>query len=286
MHPPPGQAWNVVINRSDALSNRRVKKLTGLAICHRVEPPEYARLLKQEGERFIAVSTDADPDIPIPSCPGWKLADLITHVGGLYRWAEAHVRLLSPRRIAGKELELDLPEDRAGYPDWLRAGLQRLIDATAVADPDAELWAWGADKRARFWPRRMLFETVIHRIDAELALSHYPDVAPDIACDGIDEFLDNLPHAAYFAPKVDELRGSGEVVRLSSTDRDTVWTIHLEGDGFCWDHEAGADPDVTVAASASELLMFVYGRREARSPSIAITGNETVLTRWVQNSAI
>jgi uncharacterized protein (TIGR03083 family) len=276
----------VVINRSDALSNRGVEKLTGLAICHRAEPPEYARLLKQEGERFIAVSTEADPHVPIPSCPGWKLADLIKHVGGLHRWAEAHVRLLSPRRIAGKDLELDVPEDRAGYPDWLRAGLQRLIDATTIADPDAELWAWGADKRARFWPRRMLFETVIHTIDAELALSHHPDVAPEVACDGIDEFLDNLPHAVYFAPKVDELRGSGEVVRLSSTDRDTVWTIQLEGDGFRWDHEAGTDPDVTVAASASELLMFVYGRREARSPSIAITGSETVLTRWVQNSAI
>lgn len=260
--------------------------LTSLATCHRAEPSRYGDLLKEECDKFIAVTTQADPETPIPACPGWTMSDLIDHVGGLHRWAEAHVRLLSLRRISGKELQLDMPEERRAYPDWLRAGLQRLIDTSLAADPDAEVWAWGADKHARFWPRRMLFETVIHRVDAELALEIPPHVQTSVALDGIDEFLDNLPHAAYFAPKVAELRGSGERVALSPNDSDTIWTIQLAEDGFHWDHSIFHPPDVSVTAMASELLLFVYGRRDTTSSSIAIKGDNSLLARWVENSAI
>jgi uncharacterized protein (TIGR03083 family) len=260
--------------------------LTTLATCHQVEPSRYGHLLKEEGEKFIAVTTQADPETPIPTCPGWMMSDLLDHVGGLHRWAEAHVRLLSPRRITGKELQPDTPEDRRGYPDWLRAGLQRLIDTCLAADPGAEVWAWGADKHARFWPRRMLFETVIHRVDAELALDIHPDVPTSVALDGIDEFLDNLPHAVYFAPKVADLRGSGERLALSPNDADTRWTIHLTEDRFHWDHSTLHHPDVNVTAMASELLLFVYGRRDIANPSIAMRGDDSLLARWVENSAI
>lgn len=260
--------------------------VTTFATCHQVELSSYGHLLQDEGERFIALTTRAAPETPIPTCPGWTMSDLIDHVGGLHRWAETHVRLLSPRRISGKEVQLDTPEDREGYPDWLRAGLQRLIGTTLAADPDADVWGWGADKHARFWPRRMLFETVIHRADAELALDIYPHVSASVAIDGIDEFLDNLPHAVFFAPKVAELSGSGESVALCANDSDTKWTIHLGEDGFHWDHNAPHHPDASVTATASELLLFVYGRRGTASPSIAVRGDDSLLARWVENSSI
>jgi uncharacterized protein (TIGR03083 family) len=260
--------------------------VTTLATCHQVEPSRYAHLLEEECERFIAVTTPADPKTPIPTCPGWTMSDLIDHVGGLHRWAEAHIRLLSPRRISGKELQLGTPEDRGAYPDWLRAGLRRLVDSCLAGDPDSEVWAWGADKHARFWPRRMLFETAIHRVDAELALDIPPHVTTSVALDGIDEFLDNLPHAAYFAPKVAELRGAGERLSLTPNDSDTTWTIQMAEDGFHWDHTSHDHSDVSVTASASELLLFVYGRRDPASSTIAVRGDDSLLARWVESSAI
>jgi uncharacterized protein (TIGR03083 family) len=260
--------------------------VTTAATCHRAPTARYAELLEQEGEKFIAVTTQADPETPLPTCPGWTMSDLIDHVGGLHRWAEAHVRLLSSRRIRGKEIQLDTPEERGGYPDWLRAGLTRLIDTALAADPAAEVWAWGADKHARFWPRRMLFESVIHRVDAEMALDVDPLVAAEIALDGIDEFLDNLPHAAYFAPKVTELRGSGERVGFDAVDADVTWTIQLEDAGFHWNHERVDGRDVTVRATASDLVLFVYGRWSTTRPAISIKGDDALVARWVESSAI
>ena len=102
-----------------------------------------------------------------------------------------------------------------------RLGTRRvdmLIATLEVNDPDKDLWAWGSDKKARFWGRRMLFETTIHRADIELALGRDPTVETATALDGIDEFLDNLPHASYFAPDVNKLRNDGVVLRLRAGD--------------------------------------------------------------------
>jgi hypothetical protein len=46
------------------------------------------------------------------------------------------------------------------------------------------------DQTVGFWIRRMAQETVVHRVDAELAAEVAPGAIPDdIALDGIDEFL-------------------------------------------------------------------------------------------------
>ena len=60
------------------------------------------------------------------------------------------------------------------------------------ADPGSSMWAWGADQHARFWSRRQLHETLVHRCDLELAQSGRPSVPAHLAADTIDEFLDNL----------------------------------------------------------------------------------------------
>ncbi|SCK59943.1 TIGR03083 family protein [Streptomyces sp. SceaMP-e96] len=73
-------------------------------------------------------------------------------------------------------------------------------DAFAATDPDAPMWAWGVDQHARFWMRRMLFETLVHRTDAERAVGRRPVIDPALATDGVDEFLANLPFATSFAP--------------------------------------------------------------------------------------
>ena len=35
---------------------------------------------------------DADLTVPVPSCPGWNVGQLLRHLGGAQRWAEATVR--------------------------------------------------------------------------------------------------------------------------------------------------------------------------------------------------
>ena len=65
---------------------------------------------------------------------------------------------------------------------------------------------------------------------------------PPVAVDGIDEFLVNLPFAAFFAPKVANLRGPDRTIRFRATDGDDDWLVRLRPDGFGLDT---ADPTRT-----------------------------------------
>lgn len=251
------------------------------AECHRTDVPTYCDLLENETKRFAALVEGVDLDLAIPPTPGWSMKDLIEHVGGLHRWSSAHVKTLSQTRIRGRDIELNLPPDPSGYPEWLRSGIATANEIFRSADPDAPVWGWGSDNHARFWPRRMLFETTIHRVDAEFALGISPEVEAPVAVDGVDEFLDNLPHASYFAPRVDELRGAGERLRFKSTDAGVEWTITFQPDRCDWDHAANG-ADATIEGTASDILLYVYGRP---SPAKA-TGDDAVITKWRENSAI
>lgn len=254
------------------------------ATCHRLTVPAYCDLLEEELERFVRAA-GTEPNVSVPSCPGWTVRDVVEHVGGLHRWAEAHVRLSSTRRIRAKELELDTPSEPSGWETWLREGIGSLVATLRTSDPDATVWTWGSDKHARFWGRRMLFETNIHRADLELAAGLVPHFDQAVGVDGIDEFLDNLPHAAYFAPRVKELRGVGERISLRASDIDLSWNIGLLPDGFSWQHD-GDGADVRVRATASDLLLFVYGRKAPEDGGLEATGQVDVLERWRINSSI
>jgi uncharacterized protein (TIGR03083 family) len=231
-----------------------------------------------------------DPETPVPSCPDWTVAALVRHVGTVHRWAGQMVRDRSTERLDTRTLDLGLPDDPRDYADWLAAGAAPLVAAFAASDPDAAMWAWGADQHARFWPRRMLHETTVHRVDAELAAGNNPAVDAATAADGIDELLENLPSAGYFRPRVAELRGRGESISLRGTDSDDRWLIRLEPERFDWERgggdATGADATVAVAAATGDLLLLMYGRRAMRDDHFELVGDAQVLERWLECSAL
>jgi uncharacterized protein (TIGR03083 family) len=182
-------------------------------------------------------------------------------VGTLYYWSSAHVATGARARLTPRSLDLHRPEDGA-TPEWLGGAIAPMMDIFRTCDPDASVWGWGADRHARFWPRRMLFETVVHRADASFALGVDPDVDAIVAADGFDELLSNLPHAAYFAPGIADLRGDGERLAFRAADLDIAWSIRLLAAGYAWDWSDG-EADVAVSGRASDLLLLLYRRRAA-----------------------
>jgi uncharacterized protein (TIGR03083 family) len=251
------------------------------ATCHRKTHDEYCQELRAPVGGLVEIAAQADPDAPVPSCPGWSMRQLLEHIGGVNRWATELVRRVTPERIRASTMDLKTPADPSGLAEWLDEGGQEMVEVFAAADPEQPMWAWGSDKFVRFWPRRMLHETTIHLADARLASDQTAIVAPDVATDGIDEFLDNLPHAEYFAPGVAELRGDKERILFAS--RGLGWRITFVSDGFEWEHSLD-DADVRVEGPVGQLYLMVWGRLSAEA--LRVDGDEDLLARWVKHSAI
>src|ERR1700722_5493138 len=153
--------------------------------------------LEVEVGRFADVMASVSLDREIATCPGWNVRDLAEHLGVIHRWAEELVRLRSPeriKRVVSEELSA------AVSPQGIEGGGRQLVATLLAADPDDEMWAWGRDQHVRFWSRRQLHETLVHRMDLELAAQIAPEAEPWIAADAIDEFLSNMATIAARDP--------------------------------------------------------------------------------------
>ncbi|MDF5758509.1 maleylpyruvate isomerase family mycothiol-dependent enzyme [Spongiactinospora sp. TRM90649] len=243
---------------------------------------DYARAAGAEITRMADTTARHNMSAPTPTCPGWDLGALIAHTGTIHRWAAAMVRDLADRRYDRRTMEFGEPEDRTAYPEWLRAGAGILQEALSAQDPDAPMWVWGGDPHVRWWSRRQLHETVVHRADAEIAIGVAPEIDEDIAADGVEEFFDVLPHATW-APGLRELSGEGETISWQA-DTGAGWLVTLQPDGFSY--ERSWEPgDVTVrAAASSDLQLLAWGRR--RADDYSIEGDSALLDWWLSHTAI
>ncbi|MFJ9413661.1 maleylpyruvate isomerase family mycothiol-dependent enzyme [Streptomyces sp. NPDC101227] len=254
----------------------------------------YRKAIERETLLFAEVVKGADPATAVPCCPDWTVAELAQHVGALQRWFSALLTRLVQEPPRSRDVELGLPERVAEYADWVADGVPGVAAVLRDTDPQAAMWAWGEDQHARFWARRMLFETLVHRVDAERALGREPGIDDALAADGVDEFLVNLPYAGLFAPAVTKLRGTGETLAFRCTDAadDTVeeWRVRLEPDGFRLLPRAGADAapaeaQAAVRGRAADLLLLLYGRRSYEESAFDVSGERTVLDHWFAHTA-
>jgi uncharacterized protein (TIGR03083 family) len=236
--------------------------------------------------RYADAIGDADVTTPVPSCPGWDLRKLTRHLGTTQRWAAEMVRTRATERLDPRTLDLGLPADDRGYADWILGGGEQLVATLRAADPDDDMWAWGGDQHVRFWSRRMVHEAVVHTADATMAQGLPAPIEPAVAVDAIDELLDNIPTAGYFAPNVVKLRGDGESIHVHCTDIDGEWMIVLGPEGYTWGHAHGKG-SVAVRGTAADLELLLYGRLRADDETrFTRFGDTALLDHWLTNSAL
>ncbi|MDQ0945035.1 maleylpyruvate isomerase family mycothiol-dependent enzyme [Streptomyces sp. V1I1] len=243
----------------------------------------YCDAIEQLERRFVQTVRDVDPATPVPSCPGWTFADLVKHHGTTHRWMEHLVRTRAAERVWSRDVPLDLPENPAAYPQWLAGSAEVTLRTLRGIDPETPMWSHGADQRVRFFPRRLLFEAVIHLADAEIALGIEPRIAAGTAADGIEEFLENLPHYSWIADPLAALANGS--VRLTATDTGAAWTISFGGGGFAWTKGDGS-ATAGVKATAGDLLLLVYGRLRADDARFGISGDRAILDAWLAATAL
>jgi uncharacterized protein (TIGR03083 family) len=218
-------------------------------------------------------------DAPVPSCPGWTVADLVRHTGQVYLHKTLAMQLAEfPADWPPESLDDEPP---LALLDRTYAGLTHELAARAPDSP-APTW-YGPEPTVAFWTRRMAQETVIHRIDAELAAQavtgHAVSPVPgDIAADGVDEVL--IRFLGYGSTAWPEEFAALQGPRLETAGGDD--TVVVETDGAAWtvrprpdrvDVRTGTSGEVhaVVSGDPAPLLSWLWGR--GGEETVAVSGD-------------
>jgi uncharacterized protein (TIGR03083 family) len=245
----------------------------------------WCTALEAEGPRVVDAVGTTTSGAEVPTCPGWTVARLVRHLGQIHRWAEVMVRDGLTERLDPRQLDLGWPEDWHLAPAWLAGGISSAVTTLRDADPEVPVWAWGPDHHVRFWSRRLLHETTVHRTDVDQAAGRPPEIDAEVAVDGIDELLENLPARTSLSPALAELRGQGETIHLHATDGPGEWVIHLEPDGFRSEH-GHTKATAAVQARASDLQLLLYRRLPLEDPRYRLFGDDGPVRHWLAHTAL
>lgn len=220
--------------------------------------PDYLDAIAADGRR-LADAVGAAPTADVPSCPGWTATDLLDHLTYVYLHKIACMRegvAPNPWPPTGHAIE-DQPRD-------FHAAHTELLTELAHHDPDeAGFTWWPADQTHGFWYRRMALETVIHRVDAELAGAEVTTIADPLALDGIDEILSIM--LADVDPDEPVAHPVDALIAIDAGDR--AWTVDVRADSVLTRREQGPTrreqgtaADTTIAGSPHDLYVWLWGR--------------------------
>ncbi|MBA0053546.1 maleylpyruvate isomerase family mycothiol-dependent enzyme [Streptomyces sp. AJS327] len=281
----------------------------------------YTTELVAQTDELRGVARTWDLAAAVVDCPGWTLGQLLRHVGNAHRWAESAVRARATEPVP-EDLVNEVGSATAD-PDqldtWLAEGVSLLVEALGAVHPEEPMWTPGPGGNARFWARRMLHETVVHRADASRAAGAEFTLVEDVAADGVAEWMGfgTVPEIVAAPPGVPPLLGPGRRLRFLGVDAtpdagrrvaggpltereargrglpegevaEREWLVDLTGDavvsGPVAPGAAREDAAVTVRAPLPDLLLLFYRRRTAADPEIEVRGDVPLLDLWLERS--
>ena len=223
---------------------------------------DYARLLACLPNEPVAV----------PSCLGWTTNDLAKHMGHVYL-GQAYVVETGVKAEAKEHLApYARTDDVLEFMGW---GFAAIIKALDLARPERKTWSWHhSDNTVDFWFRRMAHETVIHRIDAELACNLVTTIPEDLALDGVDEVLDFLPLLGSWEGAPNQAFGIVSISALGS--KQTMhWDIEFTADYATVSKAEIVNPRarLTISGTPEAMDLYLWGRINSSDSRITITGD-------------
>ena len=248
----------------------------------------------QINTRGLVAAARLGLESPVPSCPGWTVADLVAHIGGVdwYWWNHVSSRAqdqtgFPPRAVfdqyPGIPAFLNASWDGKANPadapptlvDWYAEGARRLDEAFRELDPEEPIWHWSGDNRAIVHIRMQAIETAVHRWDAENAHGAAQPVDSDLARDGIDQHFEVMvPHGRSAR---EHRNGTGESFHFHRTDGEGEWLIRFDGTDLTVTREH-AKAGVAVRGTVSHLFLFLWGRVPATA--LDVVGDTSLLETY------
>ncbi|MFD4673027.1 maleylpyruvate isomerase family mycothiol-dependent enzyme [Lentzea sp. NPDC058450] len=242
----------------------------------------------EETSLLVSALDDVDLSVPVPTCPGWTLNQLLRHLGFAHRWIEQVVRERHP--TADKSLSrahsVDgfAGESAAELGPWLMEGVELFEKAMLGGIPDDVAVFVPGEPSHRFWSRRMAHETWVHRYDAFHALGLPFEIDRDVAWDAMYEWmLILLPIIHARRPALGSLLGQGHRLRFFATDYTSAssrWTVDLSGDVPMGRRDVEMRCSVYVRAPIADLVLMLYGRR--RPAKSEVTGDKQLLREFIE----
>jgi uncharacterized protein (TIGR03083 family) len=236
--------------------------------------PDHLAQLDRAASRFAQQLAEGDLQASVPSCPGWRLADLGAHLGEVHQWADHAIVAGNPDAVI-----TPAPAGRTGLVEWYRQCADALLSTLKNTDPAAPAWGFGPKPQtASFWFRRQAQETTLHLWDAVACRGEHLPLDADLARDGIDEVV-----AVFFPRQVrlGRIPALTHSLALAVTDPAEPaagaepgtgtgrWV--LAGDGL---GSAGAAPaQATVTGPAVALYLLVWGRIGLDDPRLTPAGD-------------
>lgn len=219
----------------------------------------------------IARAARVSLDSPVRACGSWRVADLLWHVGEVHRFWTSMARAGTSVQPAHHRDERPEEMDMIA---WYESGLRQLVDALSSMPPQQPCWTWAGPQNIEWLIRRMAHETTIHAWDALWAAGLQPFISPELASDGIDEFLFVMtPLVREGQPIV------GGSVHVHCTDVEGEWLL-VPGDGLnlvvTREHAKGS---VALRGPAADILLVLWRRLPLEA--IEVIGDVTVAERFL-----
>ncbi len=231
-----------------------------------MQTADHIEYVEAEGTKLVEAASAAGFDAAVPACPDWAVRDLLTHIGGIHRWATDFVgeARQSFETAAGDAVGTGPGDDELTM--WCTEGRRALVDTLRAASPDLACATFSNSlPPLAFWCRRQAHETAIHRADAETAAGLTPVFDTELALDGIDEIV------TVFGGRK---RGMTPSTLLLAPSDGAPIRVLIDDSGA---RVGAAGPtEATVSGTATQLYLWVWHR----PAEISITGNEAAASSW------
>lgn len=244
---------------------------------------DYATALTGQNRMLVELLQDADWSVPVPTCPGWTLLQLLRHVGRGDRWAAQIIAdrvdaSLDPRLVRDGKPPADVP----GAIRWLSQGPLTLLAAVNAVGPGTEVSTFVGPRAAAWWVRRRLHEATVHRADAAIALGAPYELPAELAADGISEWLERLADEQALGQPPSLPAGASLALRATDQDlAESTWTVLGRPGGVQWGKSRPGSADLTISGSATGLLLALLRRRPAEDTGISMQGDTGLWRSWL-----
>jgi uncharacterized protein (TIGR03083 family) len=226
---------------------------------------------------YIVDAYEHDPTARVPWSDRWTVGTVGRHVAGTHHVVSQIIKG-RPTADFGLFASLQTPaKDSPEFLDWFRSGTDALLEQLSSVPAGDACWSWyEAVSSVGWWARRMAFEVLIHRWDAGAAVGQTFEVDPELAADGIDEYLDVFVAAS----RAGNSSPTGPSVSIECSDHEDRWWLDLSEQGGRNVSTSPLTASVAIRGTAEQLLLFLWGRLPLAEAGIEISGDVNKLDQW------